>query len=117
MQWVKVFMTLYILSTFSSTVAAAEEFQVCNYEKVDELISVVQDDFYKIRMPRWEKDSEVLGTQKPDLIFDKNNITGSDVILLPFIAGGIQHKKEYFALYKCRDGNIEYSSGNFAPLK
>lgn len=117
MKWIKVFMTCYILSSIPSTVIAAEAFQVCNYDKLDELISVVHKDFYDLRMPRWEKDSGILGTKKPHLIFDKKNISGSDVILIPFVANGIKYKKEYFALYRCRDGNIEYSSGDFTPLE
>ncbi|HGM5492917.1 TPA: YebF family protein [Serratia fonticola] len=117
MKWIKTFATLYILSNIPSAESASDEFQVCNYDNLDELISIVHKDFYNLRMPRWERDAEILGTQKPQLIFDKKNISGSDVILVPFIANGMKYKKEYFALYRCRDGNIEYSSGNFTPLK
>ena len=116
MKWIKISVILYILSNIPSAVAV-DGIQICNYDKSDELISVIHEDFYNLRMPRWKQDAEVLGTEKPQLIFDKKNISGSDVILVPFIAKGIKYKKEYFALYRCRDGNIEYSSGDFTPLK
>lgn len=115
MKWIKIPVILYILLNISSAVAVGGG--GCNYNNLDELISVVHEDFYNLRMPRWKKDAEVLGTEKPQLIFDKKNISGSDVILVPFIASGIKYKKEYFALYRCRDENIEYSSGDFTPLK
>lgn len=116
MKWIKIPVMIYILLNIPSAVAV-DGAKICNHNNLDELISIVHEDFYNLRMPRWKKDTEVLGTEKPQLIFDKKNISGSDVILVPFIASGISFKKEYFALYRCRDGNIEYSSGDLTPLK
>lgn len=81
----------------------------CNDYSQTEVIDAVKNDFLKNRMPTWTTDSEYLGTNEPNIIFDKEDISISDAYLIPFIAKGKSTEIKYFAIYSCKNGNIEYS--------
>ena len=70
----------------------------------------ISKDFLDYRMPRWTNDSTASGTQKPVLQFDMGSIQVTDVYLVSFTATGPESNKEYYAIYDCKLGRVEYSA-------
>lgn len=104
---VMVLPTLWLMNI--STAASATK-PVCSNITLDQAINAVKDDYYHKRIERWTNDLTLLGTSKPQLNFDKSKVQITDVFLLPFTAKGEKSSKEYFAIYQCKNGEIEYSS-------
>lgn len=81
----------------------------CSEITYDQAIGTISKDFLEYRMPRWDRDVEKLGTRKPELAFNKENTQITDAYFVPFKATGTKGIIDYFAIYECKTGSIEYS--------
>ena len=82
----------------------------CSEISHEQAIETVSKDFLENLMPRLPNDIAKLGTQAPALQFDRKNIQVTDIYHVPFTATGTAAQKEYFAMYHCKLGRIEYGS-------
>lgn len=81
----------------------------CKLGYEENVVNIVHDDFLHNRIPRWEQDKTVLGTDKPTLSFQRPKIDG-DAYFVPFKATGPKASKEYFGMVDCKNLSVEYSS-------
>ncbi|MEB5924619.1 YebF family protein [Franconibacter daqui] len=81
----------------------------CDTLTYEQAMETISKDYLEYRMPRWDRDSEKLGTRSPVLSFDKENTQLSDVYFVPFKAEGTRGVISYFAIYDCKRGVVEYS--------
>lgn len=85
------------------------------YQTTDEQVKAfVKTDFLQ-RMTRWDDDAKFLGTTTPDIIWGKiermSTVNDEEEVLnVPFEASGPDASKEYFGMYQCKDGVVEYAS-------
>lgn len=103
-----VFFAGVLMTGYSASAAQAADLS-CSEISYQQATATIAKDFLEYRMPRWTKDSATLGTQQPVLQFDRENTQVSDVWLVPFTAVGTAANREYFAIYDCKSGRIEYS--------
>jgi hypothetical protein len=73
------------------------------------MIAVVQNDYLKNRLPRWDKDKNILETENPKLSFETPQ-ESDGAYLVPFTVIGIKNKIDYFGLVDCKYHTVEYSS-------
>ena len=81
----------------------------CSEITYEQATNKISKDFLEDRMPRWTRDSAKLGTRKPTLQFDRENTQVTDAYFVPFTAIGTAANIEYFAIYDCKLGMVEYS--------
>ncbi|MBK0167397.1 YebF family protein [Klebsiella sp. S69] len=85
------------------------------YQTSDEQIrEFVKNDFLR-SVKDWNYDSQFLGTRTPSLTWGKIQRRTTDVeqeknLLVPFLAEGPDGKRQYYGMYQCEEGYVEYAS-------
>lgn len=84
----------------------------CDEVRYEESIAAVSIDLLENRIPEWEElQPDKLGTDKPDISFNKSkSFESDDVRTISVTITGPLKTHRYFAMYICRLGGVEYSA-------
>ena len=90
----------------------AQQGESCSQTSDAKAKEFVKNDFLQ-RMTRWEDDAKFLGTRTPAITWGKierMSTENEEVLNIPFQAKGPDATKEYFGMYQCKKGFVEYAT-------
>lgn len=108
-KWLLVFGSIALVTVF---LWPAQQGESCYKTSDEEVQEFIKKDYF-MRMLRWENDATLLGTRTPHITWSKIErmpTENEEVLLVPFKAEGPGGTKDYFGMYQCQQGFVEYAT-------